>query len=844
MLSSRPVTLANGTRLGPYEILGPLGAGGMGEVYRARDPRLGREVAVKVLPHAVAGDPERQQRFETEARAAGSLNHPNIVTLHDVGLSNGAPYLVTEILEGESLRDMIERGPVSTARATALVVEIAQGLSAAHAKGIIHRDLKPENLFVLPDGRVKILDFGIAKLTRTETTAQAETTPVFASLTVAGTIMGTVSYMAPEQLRDRPVDQRADLFALGAIFHELLTGKQPFEGETAADRVTAILSHDPPPVPAEAEREVPGIGAVIRRLLAKRPEGRFDTANDLAFVLDLLSRRLGAPASPAASIAATAAPRVDFRQLTFRSGRVYTSRFAPDGQTVIYQAAFGGEPSEVFLSRVESPDARPLGLPVADLQSVSSSAEIAVTLRPREVGGFVRLGTLARVPMIGGRPRELAEDVFLAAWSPDGRSLAAVRVVGGSFQLEAPLGTVIYKPSGWLSHLQYSPDGSQIAFLEHPHTGSNAGMVRVIRPGEEPRTLTPFLDTLIRAVWSPDGREIWFTGFGEGIGGITAVTPEGRLRHVYSAPGLPLIDDVAANGDALVTMAQPRMLLETSTRSAGVAGAVDLSCLDWSLLRDMTPDGSTVLLDETGAGAGPTPVIFVRSTDGSPPLRLADGACAAISSDGRHVLAAPYDVDPDRPDLVHRDAVLIVPVGPGPTRRVSLGDLSVNFADWLPGERELVLNGSMKGEGRNLYVMDIETAAIRRVHERRIIGQGLVASPDGTRVLARVESFCITVFFLDGSEPRVFEDLDQKWRPAGWAADSASFFAFGTGSIPAPIVRIDVETGRREPWTDIVPLVRSGVDGVNAVRLSEDGERYAYSYVSMTSVLCHVSGLA
>src|SRR5690349_1555171 len=189
--------LAANTKLGPYEIVALLGAGGMGEVYRARDTRLGREVAVKVLPRGMASDLERQQRFEAEARAAGSLNHPNIVTLHDVGVADGIPYLVTEVLEGESLRALIQRGPVPVACAVELIIQLSSGLTAAHAKGIVHRDLKPENIFLLADGRLKILDFGIAKLTRTDSVSEAETTPVFASLTVAGTIMGTVSYMAP-----------------------------------------------------------------------------------------------------------------------------------------------------------------------------------------------------------------------------------------------------------------------------------------------------------------------------------------------------------------------------------------------------------------------------------------------------------------------------------------------------------------------------------------------------------------------------------------------------------------------------------------------------------------------
>jgi serine/threonine protein kinase/Tol biopolymer transport system component len=827
------MTLANGTLLGPYEILAPLGAGGMGEVYRARDPRLGREVAVKVLPHAVAGDPERQQRFETEARAAGALNHPNIVTLHDVGLSNGTPYLVTEILDGESLRDLIQRGPIPAPRATKLVIEIAQGLAAAHAKGIIHRDLKPENLFVLPDGRVKILDFGIAKLTRAESGAQAETTPLFASLTVAGTIMGTVSYMAPEQLRDRPVDQRADLFALGAIFHELLTGKQPFDGETAADRVTAILSHEPPPVPAEAERDVPGIGAVVARLLAKRPEGRFDSASDLGFTLDLLSRRVTTSSKTGVQTSASA-PRVAFRPLTFRDGEIAASRFAPDGQTVVYQAAFDGEPSDIYLSRVESPDARPLGLLKANLQSVSSTAEIAVTLRARDIGGFVRLGTLARVPMIGGRPRELAEDVAQAAWSPDGKTLAATRVVLGFFQLEAPLGTVIYKTSGWISDVRYSPDGRQIAFLHHPHNGSNSGFVRVIRPGEEPRTLTPELDAVARLVWKPDGQEIWFTGFSKDGDGISAVTLDGRLRHIYSAAGLPLIDDMFANGDVLMTVSQTRMRMESSTRSQGAAGAVDLSWMDWSLARDLTKDGSMVLFDETGAGAGPALGVFVRSIDGSPAIRLSDGVTSSFSPDGKHVFVSNFRSAND---------AAIVPTGPGQSRPLSMGGLTVTFGDWLPDGQSLVLNGTREGEGRHLYVMDIETEALRRVHDRPVIGQNLRVSPDGTRVIARTDSLKTAVFFLDGSEPREFPDLDQTWRPAGWDLDSSSFFVYGTGSIPCPVLRVHADTGAREPWMEVTPRVRSGVDGINAVRLSQNGERYACSYMSTNGMLCHVRGL-
>jgi eukaryotic-like serine/threonine-protein kinase len=282
------MTIAIGTRLGPYEVAGRVGAGGMGEVYRALDPRLGREVAIKVLPPTFASDRERLQRFEQEARAAGSLNHPNILSVYDVGTSDGAPYLVTELLEGENLRDRLASGPMPPRQAILAIQQAAAGLAVAHAKGIIHRDLKPENLFILPDGRIKILDFGLAKLTRKEGPIREETGPLLPSLTVSGTILGTASYMAPEQVRDQPTDHRADFFSLGAILFELLTGAKAFPGETPADRISAILNRESPSLPAEIMHAWPGLEDVIRYCLEKRAESRFDSARDLAFALGLL----------------------------------------------------------------------------------------------------------------------------------------------------------------------------------------------------------------------------------------------------------------------------------------------------------------------------------------------------------------------------------------------------------------------------------------------------------------------------------------------------------------------------------------------------------------------------
>src|SRR5215212_10272901 len=288
--------LASGSRLGPYEILSPLGAGGMGEVYRARDPRLGREVAVKVLPAAVSGDADRLRRFEQEARAASALNHPNILTVFDTGSHDGTVYLVTEILEGETLRGRLAGGALPARKAIEIGIQIARGLAAAHERGIVHRDLKPENLFLTRDDRVKILDFGLAKLQASLDLADA---PTVLTDTEPGVVLGTVGYMAPEQVRGQPVDHRADLFALGAVLYEMLTGRRAFQKDSAAETMSAILREEPPDLAETGKLVPPGLDRMVRRCLEKDPHRRFQSASDLAFGLESLSALPGTGASPA-----------------------------------------------------------------------------------------------------------------------------------------------------------------------------------------------------------------------------------------------------------------------------------------------------------------------------------------------------------------------------------------------------------------------------------------------------------------------------------------------------------------------------------------------------------------
>jgi serine/threonine protein kinase len=270
------VTLASGSRLGPYEIVAPLGAGGMGEVYRARDPRLGRDVAVKVLPASFSQDTDRLRRFEHEARAAGVLNHPNITAVYDFGSAEGSPYVVTELLEGETLRTRIAMGALSTRKAIDYAIQIARGLAAAHEKGIVHRDLKPENLFVTRDGRVKILDFGLAKLTHPERAGAPITeAPTETRGTDPGVVMGTVEYMSPEQVRGLTADQRSDMFAFGAILYEMLSGKRAFHGATVADTMSAILKEEPPDLSLTNRDIHPGLERIVRHCLEKNPDERF-----------------------------------------------------------------------------------------------------------------------------------------------------------------------------------------------------------------------------------------------------------------------------------------------------------------------------------------------------------------------------------------------------------------------------------------------------------------------------------------------------------------------------------------------------------------------------------------
>ncbi|HTW32169.1 MAG TPA: protein kinase, partial [Candidatus Sulfotelmatobacter sp.] len=560
------MSLTTGTQLGPYEILSLLGAGGMGEVYRARDSRLKREVAIKVLPRALSADAERLRRFEQEALATAALNHPNILAVFDIGTNEGAPYVVSELLEGETLRERLRSGAIPVRKTLDYAMQMARGLAAAHEKGIVHRDLKPENLFLTKDGRVKILDFGLAKLTQPESGDQASATMTHA--TEAGVVMGTAGYMSPEQVRGAGVGPRSDIFSFGAILYEMVSGKRAFHRETPADTMSAILKEEPADL-SETNRNVsPALERIVHHCLEKNPEQRFHSASDIAFDLEHLSGTSSASASgkmtaiPAEAPKSKLVPAIavgvmmalallgvgwrigkgagvaaipEYKQITFRTGSIGNARFTPDG-SVVYSAAWDGGDDQLYLSRTDEPGARELGLKNAELLSISKNGELALRLNTVNFGGYARSGTLARMPLSGGTPREMLDNVQDADWAADGENMAIVRLVPESmhWRLEYPVGKVLYESIGWISHPKISPDGKWVAFADHEIPGGDdQGSVAVISAdgtGKE-KKLSSGWTSLEGILWSPSGDEIWFTSTKTGSAtNPRAVTLDGKMR--------------------------------------------------------------------------------------------------------------------------------------------------------------------------------------------------------------------------------------------------------------------------------------------------------------------------
>jgi serine/threonine protein kinase len=839
---------APGTRLGPYEILAPLGAGGMGEVFRARDPRLGREVAVKVLPPAFSSDPERLHRFEQEARATSVLNHPNIVVIFDVGTEEGAPYVVSELLEGETLRERMVSGALPLSRVIDYALQVAKGLAAAHAKNIVHRDIKPENLFLTRDGLVKILDFGLAKLVRPEAAddllSQAATV---ALQTQEGKMLGTMGYMSPEQLRGQPTDYRSDLFSFGVVLYEMLSGERPFQRDSTADTMSAILKEDPRELSRPDRAIPPALERIIQHCLEKRPEDRFQSTRDVAYAIESLSAlgdaepedRAGTAAKKKSATRASKTQRVPalsiptFRQLTFRRGTIFSARLAPDGHTIVYSAAWDGEPVEIFSTRSGFPESRSLGFRNAHLYGISSSGELAVSLDSRFVSHRQFVGTLARVPLEGAAPRALLEGVSEADWSPDGRSLAIVRQAEGRARLEYPAGKVLAETSGWISHARIAPKGKLIAFLDHAIFGDDRGAVAVVDLEGNKRTLSDGWAGEQGLAWSAGASEVWFTAAESGLArALHAVSLAGRPRLVTRMAGGIILHDIASDGRMLIVRDVERS--EIMARLDGEPRERNLSWLDLSVAVDLSDDGKALLFMEQGVAVGSAYAACLRRTDGSPPVRLGEGAAHGLSPDGRWALAILYGPE-------HQ--LVLLPTGAGELRPLPREGIEEYVAArWIPDGRRIVFVGKRHGESARCYVQGIEGEGPRAITEDEVAIRGLPVSPD-SRFIACARSDRRTVLYpLEGGEPRPVPGVPPGEVLIRWSDDGGSLFTYLPGELPARVHRVRLDSGQREPWMQISPSDPAGVASIGQIRLTPDGRSCVYSFKRTLSELYLVEG--
>jgi eukaryotic-like serine/threonine-protein kinase len=865
------MNLASGSKLGPYEIVSLLGAGGMGEVYRARDSRLKREVAIKVLPQALSLDADRLRRFEQEALATAALNHPNILAVFDIGTSEDSPYVVSELLEGETLRERLRSGSIPVRKTLDYAMQIAHGLAAAHEKGIVHRDLKPENLFVTKDGRVKILDFGLAKLTQADSGSQTSMPTVTHGGTEAGVVMGTAGYMSPEQVRGMTIDPRSDIFSFGAILYEMLSGKRAFHGDTPADTMSSILKEDPPDL-AETNRNVsPALERIVQHCLEKNPESRFHSASDIAFDLEHLSGLSGSTARVAAGSGASLAmgqprrklliavaaglgiaatvyglgwltgkssarvPQAEYQQITFRTGSIGNARFTPDG-SIVYRASWDGGEDQLYMSRTDDPGARELGIKNAELLSISKNGEMAIRLNTQFYSGYARSGTLARVPLSGGTPREVLDNVQDADWSANGESMAVVRYVpeNNHWRLEYPAGKVLIDTINWMSHPKLSPDGKWIAFADHENTGGDdEGSLAVIgADGKEPeRKLSSGWTSLQGILWSPAGDEIWFTSTNTGsASNPRAVTLSGKLRSITNVPGGMWLEDL--RGGTVLSVAN-HTRLDIRGRGPGAKEERELGWFGWSELRDISADGRKILFEEEGDGGGPNYTVFLRDTDGSPPARIGEGLAGALSPDGKWVITKPAKGGP----------MSLVPTGAGESRQITHDAVSYGGVRFLPDGERLLASGIEAGHGGRDYLIDLSSGDSKPITPEGIAGT--VVSPDGKSVAVRGPGGQRGVWSLESSQFRPIPGLDAKYTIIGWTPDGGSVYAISNRgrTTVAEVSRVNITTGKMEPWKTFGARVSPGIETIGSPHLSADGNAYAYLYVRVLSEAYVVKGL-
>ena len=863
------MALSPGNRLGPYEIVAPLGAGGMGEVYRAKDTRLGRDVAVKVLPQHLSSNPEIRARFEREAKTVSSLNHPHICTLHDVGREGDTDYLVMELIEGETLAARLMKGALPLTDVLKFGAQIADALDRAHRAGVMHRDLKPGNVMITKSG-AKLMDFGLARATGLGAVTELTSSPTVAGpLTAEGTILGTFQYMAPEQLEGQDSDARADLWALGCVLYEMATGKRAFEGKSQASLITAIMGSEPAPISQVSPLAPQALESLVGACLAKDPAERIQSAHDVKLQLQWIAvggsqtgaqaavgarprtrsrfAWLGVAAVIAALILGAAAgylgrPRptptsagvadVSYRAVTFEEGFVFAARFGPDGRTIVYSADWDRQPRDVFVTSLDSPDFRPLGFKGSDLLAISRSGELAILSGSTVPSGnsYYRKGTLARASLTGGAPRLELEGVRFADFGADG-AMAVIRDDERRLTLEYPVGQVLVEGRSGLVVPRVSPSGEYVAVFDARTTG--ALTVKIFnRSGKLVVSSPPFSDWWGLA-WTP-ANELWFAATETG-GVQTAVFGldlKGRQRVVFRAPGGVTLHDISAQGDMLASF--DHGLGRVELIDTANAAPQDRTWRDGGTLAGFSATHAMLLNQSGGGGSGgPHGSVYFWQPEDQQPVRVAEGRAFALSPDGRKALVVSDQAPP---------TVSIVPTGAGRPQALDLASIeSVTWAGWHPDGR-VVVEFARPGGKPVAYVLSPEGRnPVVLLPDGATLGGANLISPDGSRIVANDGEGKLVVCTIAAPACRPLPGARDHEAVAGWTADSKSLFVYQGQVVPTQIDRLEVASGVRSAWKTVRPLY-AAIAGISRLMVSPDGA-LVYSYGRDRSELYVIKGL-